>query len=201
MEYGNQSIYVSRLGRAEDAGGGNVRLIWTEQRGERQEAAIDIIIPATALHDAATIALQAAIKAGIAGTLKRQYLAQQAAIDPEQSPALLWACLPDGTGMRHNSAWCAHYAMTEEEARTGWKFTAHPDDRSPLLEPWLRSLATGEPYEVEVRRRNLTGEYHWYRTRAVPVFEHGKLVKWCGENSLMPYRTSTLDGINAIKQK
>src|SRR5215475_11646379 len=70
-------------------------------------------------------------------------------IDANHSPSLLWACLPDGTGMRHNPAWCTHYNMTDEEARTGWKYTAHPDDSPSLLEPWLRSLATGEPYEVE----------------------------------------------------
>ena len=98
------------------------------------------------------------------------------------SPALLWACKPDGTGMIHNPAWCDHYGMSLEQAVEGWKYTAHPDDAPALLEPWLRSLATTEPYEVEVRRRDRTAEYHWYRTRAVPVFKDGKIVKWCGTN-------------------
>ena len=98
------------------------------------------------------------------------------------SPALLWTCKPDGTGMIHNPAWCDHYGMSLEQAVEGWKYTAHYDDAPALLEPWLRSLATGETYEVEVRRRDRTGEYHWYRTRAVPVFKDGKIIKWCGEN-------------------
>jgi PAS domain S-box-containing protein len=111
-------------------------------------------------------------------------------IDANDNPALLWACLPDGTGMKHNPAWCAHYGMTDAEARNGWKYTAHPDDSSSLLEPWLRSLKTSEPYEVEVRRRDLTGEYRWYRTFAVPVFHNGRLVKWCGVNILQNDRTT-----------
>jgi PAS domain-containing protein len=98
------------------------------------------------------------------------------------SPALLWACKPDGTGMIHNPAWCDHYGMSLEQAVEGWKYTAHHDDAPALLEPWLRSLATTEPYEVEVRRRDCSGEYHWYRTRAVPVFKGGKIVKWSGTN-------------------
>ena len=72
--------------------------------------------------------------------------------------------------------------MSLEQAVEGWKYTAHYDDAPALLEPWLRSLVTGEIYEVEVRRRDRTGEYHWYRTRAVPVFKDGKIIKWCGEN-------------------
>jgi PAS domain S-box-containing protein len=99
------------------------------------------------------------------------------------SPALLWACKPDGTGMIHNPAWCDHYGMSLEQAVEGWKYTAHHDDAPALLEPWLRSLATTEPYEAEVRRRDRTGEYHWYRTRAVPVFKDGKIVKWSGMNT------------------
>jgi PAS domain-containing protein len=61
--------------------------------------------------------------------------------------------------------------------------TPHPDDKPALLEPWLKSLATGTPYEAEVRRRDRTGEYHWYGTRAVPVFKDGKIVKWSGMNT------------------
>jgi DNA-binding CsgD family transcriptional regulator len=63
-----------------------------------------------------------------------------------------------------------------------WKDTVHHDDAPALLEPWLKSLASIEPYEAEVRRRDRTGEYHWYRTRAVPVFKGGKIIKWCGTN-------------------
>jgi PAS domain S-box-containing protein len=122
--------------------------------------------------------------ATIAQTGHRQ-LGQELMIRPGvdmDSPALLWACKPDGTGMIHNPAWCDHYGMSLEQAEEGWKYTAHHDDASALLEPWLRSLATTEPYEVEVRRRDRTGEYHWYRTRAVPVFKDGKIIKWCGTN-------------------
>jgi len=99
------------------------------------------------------------------------------------SPALLWVCKPDGSGMIHNAAWCEHYGMSLEQAVTGWMNTPHPDDKPALLEPWLKSLTIGTPYEAEVRRRDRTGEYHWYRTRAVPVFKNGKIVKWSGVNT------------------
>jgi PAS domain S-box-containing protein len=96
------------------------------------------------------------------------------------SPALLWACKPDGTGMIHNPAWCDNYGLSPEQAVEGWKYTAHHDDAPALLETWHMSLATTEPYEAEVRRRDRSGEQHWYRTRAVPVFKDGKIFKWSG---------------------
>jgi PAS domain-containing protein len=133
--------------------------------------------------------------ATIAQTGYRQ-LGQEVMISPGvdmDSPALLWACKPDGSGMIHNPAWCDHYGMSLEQAVEGWKYTAHRDDAPALLEPWLRSLATTEPYEVEVRRRDRSGEYHWYRTRAVPVFKDGKIIKWCGTN----FMTSTEQQVTA----
>lgn len=117
------------------------------------------------------------------GQIEVRKLEQEAMISLMESPALLWVCKPDGTGMIHNPAWCNHYGMSLEEAVEGWKYTAHPDDVPALLGPWLKSLATAETYEVEVRRRDRTGEYHWYRTRAVPVFKDGKIIKWSGANT------------------
>ena len=58
------------------------------------------------------------------------------------SPALLWVCQPDGSGMIHNPAWCNNYGMNLMEAAEGWKHTAHHDDVPKLLESWRKSLAT-----------------------------------------------------------
>jgi len=127
--------------------------------------------------------MQGALRVARMGQIQARQLGQELTISPMvDSPALLWACKPDGTGMIHNPAWCDHYDMSLEKAAEGWKYTAHPDDAPKLLEPWLKSLATAETYDVEVRWRDRTGEYHWYRTRAVPVFKDGKIIQWCGEN-------------------
>jgi hypothetical protein len=75
--------------------------------------------------------------AAIAQTGRRQ-LREELMINPSadmDSPALLWACKPDGTGMIHNPAWCDHYGMSLEQAVEGWKYTAHHDDAPALLEP------------------------------------------------------------------
>jgi two-component sensor histidine kinase len=44
----------------------------------------------------------------------------------------------------------------------------HPDDHAHTLDAWARSLAAGEPYDVEHRVRRRDGSYRWARTRAYP---------------------------------
>jgi PAS domain S-box-containing protein len=54
----------------------------------------------------------------------------------------------------------------------------HPDDRTRFREAWLRSVMTGEPYQIEMRLRRSDGEYRWYLSRTVTLRdEEGAVVK------------------------
>jgi PAS domain S-box-containing protein len=100
------------------------------------------------------------------------------------TPAMLWSSRPDGVILTLNPAWCANYSMTLDKARgKGWEAIIHQDDRGLLLDPWFRSLATGEPYDATARLRDRSGQYRWYRASGVPVLKDGKIVKWSGVNS------------------
>jgi signal transduction histidine kinase len=49
------------------------------------------------------------------------------------------------------------------------------------LEEWRISLATGEPFENEVRYRRADGQYRWFLARAVPLRdERSKILRWYG---------------------
>ena len=50
-----------------------------------------------------------------------------------------------------------------------WAAWVHPDDLPSVFERWQQCLQTGEPFEMEYRLRNATGEYRWHLGRAVPV--------------------------------
>jgi signal transduction histidine kinase len=57
----------------------------------------------------------------------------------------------------------------------------HPDDLDEHVKKWQRSLASGEPFENEARRRSAKGEYRWFLVRAVPLHDaHGNILKWYG---------------------
>src|SRR5439155_364090 len=61
----------------------------------------------------------------------------------------------------------------------------HPDDLGRMLERWQTALATGQPYENELRlQRASDGSYRWHLTRAVPMTDRsGAVVKWYGSNT------------------
>ena len=71
---------------------------------------------------------------------------------------------------------------SEKTVGSGWEAAVHPEDLKRYLEKWRASVATGEPFEQEVRfRRAADGEYRWFLTRAVPLRDaRGKIVKWYG---------------------
>ncbi|MEI9924151.1 MAG: PAS domain-containing protein [Bradyrhizobium sp.] len=54
----------------------------------------------------------------------------------------------------------------------------HPDDVPRLEAAWDVALATGEPFESEVRLQGADGEYRWFATRRVPLRRNGEVVAW-----------------------
>jgi PAS domain S-box-containing protein len=73
------------------------------------------------------------------------------------------------------------YAATLEELKT-WQaggFT-HPEDTARSVEAFTRSIASGEPFEMEVRARRFDGVYRWFQSRGKPLRDaSGRIVCWC----------------------
>lgn len=72
----------------------------------------------------------------------------------------------------------------DEILKDGWKKFMHPDDIKVTIKRWNRSLATGEPYEIEHRYRRADGEYRWHLTRASALRGNkGEIVGWVGSDT------------------
>src|ERR1700723_3792104 len=71
---------------------------------------------------------------------------------------------------------------SEKTMGSGWEAAAHPADLPRYGERRRASVASGEPFEHEVRfRRAADGEYRWFLSRTVPLRDSGgKIVKWYG---------------------
>jgi PAS domain S-box-containing protein len=98
-------------------------------------------------------------------------------------PQIVWSTTPDGYHDYFNDRWYDFTGMSREEGQGwNWKEYLHPDDVSRSLETWNRSLATGEPYEVQYRfRRASDGAYRWFIGRAMPIYgRDGKITRWFG---------------------
>jgi PAS domain S-box-containing protein len=101
----------------------------------------------------------------------------------ETIPTHAWTALPDGSEDFVNRYWQEYSGLSvEESAGLGWQAAVHPADLKGHLEKWRTSLATGEPFENEVRYRCAAdGQYRWFLARAVPLRDAlGKILKWYG---------------------
>ena len=98
-------------------------------------------------------------------------------------PLIIWTARTDGRIDYCNKAWLDFSGMTFAETMdSGWSMALHPDDLQPTIERWLRSINTGEDFEIQYRcRRAADGAYRWHLTRALPRRdEDGIILQWVG---------------------
>jgi PAS domain S-box-containing protein len=101
----------------------------------------------------------------------------------ETIPAIAWTALPDGSNEFVNKRWVEYTGLSAEDtAGSGWTAAVHPEDHQRFLKKWHASLATGEPFEAELRVRcAANGDYRWLLARGVPLRDkHGKILRWYG---------------------
>jgi PAS domain S-box-containing protein len=101
----------------------------------------------------------------------------------EVVPNLVWTDLPDGQCDWLSSQWGRYTGIPETELLgLNWlEKVIHPDDRERTSASWVAACADQSDYDLEYRIRHHDGEYHWFRTRGVPLRdEHGKIVYWVG---------------------
>jgi PAS domain S-box-containing protein len=62
----------------------------------------------------------------------------------------------------------------------GWLDYVHPEDKDHAMTDWMHCVESGANYEAEYRLRSQDGAYRWFRARAVPIRDDGKIAKWYG---------------------
>jgi PAS domain S-box-containing protein len=101
----------------------------------------------------------------------------------ETIPTFAWTALPDGSVDFVNRHWQQYTGLSvASTVGSGWQAAVHAADLKRHAEKWRVSLATGEPFENEVRYwRAADEQYRWFLARAVPLRDQrGKIFKWYG---------------------
>ena len=104
----------------------------------------------------------------------------------ETIPTFAWTALPDGSVDFVNHYWKEYTGLSiERTVGLGWREAAHPEDLARHMEKWREAMATGKPFEDEVRyRRAADGQYRWFLSRGVPLRDgRGKVLKWFGTST------------------
>jgi len=106
---------------------------------------------------------------------------RQLQITIDTIPALVVSYDADGRCDFVNRTWQNYTGITLQEARSEGRSDFHPDDIDRADRAWRASLATGEPFSIELRARRADGEYLWHSIRRVPLRSNaGEVTKWYG---------------------
>ena len=100
----------------------------------------------------------------------------------ETIPAMAWIAGPDGAIQFRNRRWVEYTGLPQlgKVAEVG-TIAVHPEDRDRIARRMGASVASGDPFEEEMRIRRTDGEYRWFLSRAVPLRDkRGKVMKWYG---------------------
>ncbi|WP_052002795.1 EAL domain-containing protein [Microvirga sp. BSC39] len=100
----------------------------------------------------------------------------------DASATVVWRAAPDGQIIEASSGWETISGQAPEAFKDyGWLEAVHPDDRERVVGHWQQVLASGQPSGDEFRVRHVNGEYRWFVTRTVPLFNtDGVVEEWVG---------------------
>ncbi len=73
-----------------------------------------------------------------------------------------------------------YFGKTIEELKN-WATndTLHPEDLPRMIDAWRRGIESGQPVDLESRRRRADGVYRWFHLRSRPQCDaEGRIVRW-----------------------
>ena len=98
-----------------------------------------------------------------------------------------FAWTADNSGQRYwfNKRWLDYTGTTLEEVRGwGWQKFHHPDHADRVIGGIQRCFKHGVPWEDTFPLRGRDGNYRWFLSRALPIYnEIGEVVRWFGTNT------------------
>ncbi len=95
-------------------------------------------------------------------------------------PGLIAAFTPGGEVEFVNRQILEYFGSTVEDLkRWGTGSTTHPEDLPRAVELFTQAVASGDPFEFEVRARRFDGVYRWFQSRGFPLRDaNGHIVRW-----------------------
>jgi PAS domain S-box-containing protein len=114
----------------------------------------------------------------------------------EMIPQMVWTKDANGLNDYCNRRFIEYMGVTMDEFIHNSWIVAHPDDVERGQRVWREAVASGSPYETELRLRPKDrAEYRWFLVRAVPQLDaDGRVCKWYGT-------TTDIDGQKRYAQQ
>ncbi|WP_050422090.1 ATP-binding protein [Bradyrhizobium tropiciagri] len=109
-------------------------------------------------------------------------------------PGFVLILAPNGEVEAVNRQIVEYFGRPLEELRNwGTNGIVHPGDLPHIVEIFTKSIASGIPYQFEVRLRHFDGEYRWFDCRGVPICDgSGRITRWYALQTDIEDRTQAL---------
>ena len=130
---------------------------------------------------------------GAASDVTKRKEAEQALRDSEERfrtmadaiPQLAWVARADGYVFWYNRRWYEYTGSTPGEMEGwGWQSVHDPQVLPEVLQHWRRSIATGQPVDIEFPLRGADGQFRPFLTRVMPLKDRdGRVVLWFGTST------------------
>ena len=111
------------------------------------------------------------------------------------TPQLTCTTTPDGTIDFLNNRWFDFTGRPSSEIlddnyEAFWISCVHPDDRESVYRQWAVGVPLGQPFEGRYRILGRDGDYHWFFSNAIPMFDpkdNTTLIGWvCTSTNIQP---------------
>jgi PAS domain S-box-containing protein len=98
------------------------------------------------------------------------------------NPQIPWTADAKGAITSLDPRWAGFSGILREETLgQGWRAFTHPEDLPAIVEQWTQSVASLQPFDIQVRLSKDQGHYHWYHIRAYPELDDsGTCKQWYG---------------------
>jgi PAS domain S-box-containing protein len=103
-------------------------------------------------------------------------------IAAELNPLWPWSADKNGNLLSIDPRWYEYTGLSPEQTlEREWANAAYPADQASIAALWTQSLDTLQPFDLQIRLRKHTGDYHWFRVRALCSFDAaGQCEQWYG---------------------
>lgn len=132
--------------------------------------------------------------------LLEQIDAEQAII--EKIPQMVWTKDAEGRNDYCNARFLEYMNFTRDEFVNNSWIVAHPDDVERGQAVWRNAVASGTPYDTELRLapKGVTS-YRWFLVRAVPHRDaSGRVVKWYGTTTDIDAQRRAMEAMDFLAQ-
>jgi PAS domain S-box-containing protein len=91
-----------------------------------------------------------------------------------------------------------HLPITSEQVRSA----IHPNELQMVQAAWQTSCVTSTPFNLECRLKSRDGEYRWFLTRAMPLFDgSGHTIRWFGSCTDIDQQRRLADDLRAARER